>query len=93
VTRAVVRGAALICGIAAVLAAAACQNGASDWAKQGASDADLQRALQDCRAQAAALSPMAYDQRTQQIQVDEIDVMQRQTTCMLVGGWRLTPRQ
>ncbi len=35
---------------------------------------------------------MVYDQRTQLVQTDELDVMQRQTTCMMVGGWRLTPR-
>ena len=72
--RAVVRGAALAGGMALWLAA--CQASPSDWTKPGASDADLKRDLQDCRAQAAALSPMVYDQRTQLVQTDELDVLQ-----------------
>ena len=90
VTRAIPLGAVLAAGIGLLLAA--CQNSPSDWTKPGASAADLQHDLQECRAQASALSPMVYDQRTQLVQTDELDVMQRQTTCMMVGGWRLTPR-
>jgi hypothetical protein len=91
VTRTIARGAALTGGIAIALALAACQNSPSEWTKPGASDADLQRAMQDCQAQAASLSQPVYDQRTQLVQIDPLDVTQRQTTCMFVSGWRLTP--
>jgi hypothetical protein len=91
VTRAILRGAVLSCGI--VLSLAACQSAPSDWTKPGASDGDLQRALQDCHAQAIAMSPLVYDQRSQQLQTDELDILQRQTTCMFISGWQLTPRK
>ena len=76
-----------------ILAIAACQSGSSDWTKAGAGPGDLQRDLQDCQAQAAAMSPLVWDQRSQQMQVDELDIMQRRTTCMLIAGWKLTPRK
>ena len=34
-----------------------------------------------------------WDQRSQQMQVDDLDVMQRTTTCMMISGWELTPRK
>ena len=86
----VLRG-AVLGGVAVVLGA--CQSGSSDWTKPGAGPGDLQRALQDCQSQAAAMSPLAWDQRSQQMQVDELDIMQRRTTCMLIAGWKLTPRK
>ena len=73
------------------IALAACQNAASDWSKPGASGADLQRDQQECQAQAASLSQPVYDQRTQLVQVDPLDVIQRESSCMLVRGWRMTP--
>jgi hypothetical protein len=91
VTIAIVRGAILSCGIA--LSLAACQSASSDWTKPGASDGDLQRALQDCQAQAVAMSPLVWDQRSQQQQTDELDILQRQTTCMFISGWQLTSRK
>jgi hypothetical protein len=89
VPRVIVRGALLSCGIAL----AACQSAPSDWTKPGASDGDLQRAQQDCQAQAVAMSPLIFDQRSQQQQTDELDIRQRQTTCMFISGWQLTPRK
>jgi hypothetical protein len=86
----VLRG-AVLGGVAVVLAA--CQSGSSDWAKPGAGPGDLQRALQDCQSQAVAMSPLVWDQRSQQMQVDELDIMQRRTTCMLIGGWQMAPRK
>jgi hypothetical protein len=77
----------------AALALAACRSGSSDWTKPGAGPADLQRDLQACQAQAVAMSPLVWDQRSQQMQVDELDIMQRRTTCMLIAGWQLTPRK
>lgn len=90
-SRAFVRGAVLSGAIALVLAA--CQSTPSDWTKPGAGPTDAQRALQDCHAQAVAMSPLVYDQRSQQQLPDELDIMQRQTTCMMIGGWQLTPRK
>ncbi|HEX3500450.1 MAG TPA: hypothetical protein VHT04_14110 [Stellaceae bacterium] len=90
-TRADMRGAVLSCGI--VLALAACQSGPKDWTKPGAGPADLQRDMQDCRAQAVAMSPLVFDTRSQQQQVDEVDILLRQTTCMMINGWQLTPRK
>jgi len=54
---------------------------------------DLERDRQTCRAQAVAMSPLVWDQRSQQMQVDDLDVMQRTTTCMMISGWELTPRK
>ena len=90
-TGTIARRAALTGAIAIALALAACQNSPSEWTKPGASDADLQRDQQECQAQAASLSQPVYDQRTQLVQIDPLDVTQRQTTCMFVSGWRLTP--
>jgi hypothetical protein len=90
-TGTIARRAALTGAIALVLALAACQNAASDWSKPGASGADLQRDQQECQAQAASLSQPVYDQRTQLVQVDPLDVIQRESSCMLVRGWRMTP--
>jgi hypothetical protein len=90
-TGTLLRRAALARVIAVALALAACQNAASDWSKPGASGADLQRDQQECQAQAASLSQPVYDQRTQLVQVDPLDVIQRQSSCMLVRGWRMTP--
>ena len=87
----ILRGAA-ICG-AILLSLAACQSGPKDWTKPGAGPGDLERDRQTCRAQAAAMSPLVWDQRSQQMQVDDLDIMQRTTTCMMISGWELTPRK
>jgi hypothetical protein len=87
----ILRGAA-ICG-AILLFLAACPSGPQDWTKPGAGPGDLERDRQTCRAQAVAMSPLVWDQRSQQVQVDDLDVMQRTTTCMMISGWELTPRK
>jgi hypothetical protein len=87
----ILRDAAL--GGTMLLSLAACQSGSSDWTKPGAGPGDLERDRQTCRAQAAAMSPLVWDQRGQQTQVDELDIMQRTTTCMMISGWQLTPRK
>lgn len=89
-TTIVLRGAL---GGAILFALAACSTGPKDWTKPGAGPGDIERDRQDCRAQAAAMSPLVWDQRSQQMQVDDLDVMQRTTTCMMIKGWQLTPRK
>lgn len=85
------RGAALYGAI--LLSLAACQSGPRDWTKPGAGPGDLERDRQACRTQAAAMSPLVWDQRSQQMQTDDLDIMQRTTTCMMISGWQLTPRK
>jgi hypothetical protein len=62
------------------------------WSKPGASEAALQRDLQQCALQAKAASPTYFDSRTMSTVSSPQEAQRLKNSCMIGHGWRLVPQ-